>query len=210
MRAVAPGWVRYDVRPISDEWIAQLHPDEAALARSFAPGRRTEFATGRASVRSLFPERTPADRPILIGDRRAPVVPPGLHASISHCEAVVATVATEAFDIRGIGVDIERSDRVTPDLAGVILSRSEAETVPAPSLARSFSAKEAVFKAIHGSIGRYIDFLDIALTFRSDRFAARPLFADPNLDDVTVEGRVAEAGRYVLAIAWASRARASA
>lgn len=209
MHGIAPGWIRYDIRRISDEWVQHLHPEELAISQRFARARRAEFATGRASVRGLIPDLARGGHPILVGERRAPIFPHGVHASISHCETFVASVATEAGHIEGLGVDIERLDRVTPELSGAILSRSEAANRQAHSLARYFSSKEAVFKAIHGLIGKYIDFLEVDLTFCAERFTAQPLFTDPKLEDINVEGVVAERGRHVLAIAWASSAPAS-
>lgn len=211
MHTIVPSGVCYDIRRISDEWVAYLHPDERALAIGFAHTRRTEFATGRASVRCLIRELTLADLPILIGEHRAPIMPLGLYASISHCDTFVATVATKAADIMGLGVDIEFHDRVTPDITDTLLSCSEKEDLKSErhsrSLACYFSAKEAVFKAIHGLIGKYIDFLDIDLTMSCDRFVAQPLFYDPALKDAVVEGRVIQRDRYVLAIAWVSSSR---
>ena len=210
MDAIAPDWVRYDIRHIAEEWIKDLHPDEKAIAAGFSPARRIEFATGRTSVRGLFPEVLSADCPILIGERRAPILPQGLHASISHCETFVATAASTTAHIRGLGIDIEFSDRVTPDLTNTILSCFEKANLPTRTLACYFSSKEAVFKAIHGIIGKYIDFQDIDLTFCLDHFAAQPRFSDPMLNDIKVEGLVTECGRYVLAIAWALSASAHA
>ena len=136
-------------------------------------------------------------------------MPHGLHASISHCETFVATVATKAPHIRGLGVDIELTDHVTPDLTDAVLTQFERENRQTRTLACYFSAKEAVFKAVHGLIGKYIDFLEIELTFRLDRFAATPLFCDAMLKDIHVAGCFTGRGRYGLAIAWASSVHAS-
>jgi 4'-phosphopantetheinyl transferase EntD len=213
MHTIAPSGVRYDIRRISEEWIEHLHPEEQATTTGFAHTRRTEFATGRASVRRLVRELSSSDLPILVGERRAPILPPGLQASISHCDTFVATVATKAADIVGLGVDIEFHDRVTPDIIDALLSRSEKAKLKSErhprSLACYFSAKEAVFKAIHALIGKYIDFLDIDLIISCDRFVAQPLFYDPTLEDIVVKGRVTQCGLYVLAIAWVSSSHQS-
>lgn len=214
MHAIVPHGIRHDIRRISGAWIEDLLPEERAIAADFTDARRTEFATGRTSVRRLLRELDSADPPILIGARRAPIVPPGLHASISHCETFVATIASKANHIMGLGVDIEFHDRVTPDLADAVLSRTEKADLKRDqgtrSLACYFSAKEAAFKAVHGLIGKYIDFSDIELTICCDRFVAQPLFVDRALEDIRVEGRVTERERYVLAVAWASPSSASA
>ena len=210
---IAPTWMRVDIRRISAKWTDYLHPKEQAIALGFAHKRRLEFATGRASARHLIGQLVPFDAPILIGDRRAPIIPGGVLASISHCDAFVTSVATNADNIQGVGVDIESHDRVTPDLVDALLSCSEKERLksgrPRRSLASYFSAKEAAFKAIHGLIGRYIDFLDIDLTIFPDHFLAQPLFVDSALNDVVVKGQVTECGRHVIAVAWVISLRQS-
>jgi len=199
----APAFVRFDGRRIGSSWINALHPREREICTGFAPSRQAEFATGRASLRSLLGDGTGDDAPILVGVRREPVLPPGIVATITHCDHIVLTAATSANRLTGLGIDVERTQRVTPDLAKTLLCASE-QLTSAPdvtTLARYFTAKEAAFKAMHSHIGRYIEPEDVAVRFSGDRFIVEPQFDDPALRDTRLYGRCAAVGAYTVAFA---------
>ena len=160
----------------------------------------------RCAIGGLLPD----EFPILVGERRAPVLPPGIIGSVTHTGSVVAAIASNSQVLLGLGVDIEIGKRVTPDLGDAVLSAPEKVALSgrraSPPLANFFSAKEASFKAIHGLINRYIDFTDLALSFEADGFLAEPLFSASGLRNVIIEGRCAQYADYVATIAWAKSA----
>ena len=145
--------------------------------------------------------------PILVGERREPILPTGILGSITHTDSIAAAIASNSRELLGLGVDLEIEERVTADLSDAVLSTPEKNSLQcgqAPSpLADYFSAKEAAFKAIHGLINRYIDFTDLALTFEAGSFAVEPLFSSVALQNVAIEGHLIHHDSNVAAIAWA-------
>lgn len=210
LRRIAPDGVRIDVRTISSKWIEQLAPQERDLTAGFVDGRRAEFATGRASLRRAMSDLVSGEFPIMVGERREPILPTGILGSITHTDSIAAAVASNSRDLLGLGVDVEIEERVTADLSEMVLSAPEKNSLKCnrelSPLADYFSAKEAAFKAIHGLINRYIDFTDLALTFETESFAVEPLFSSIALQNIAIEGRLIHHDSYVAAIAWARTA----
>src|SRR5262249_37648337 len=92
---------------------AVLLAEELALAATMTPVRRRTWIGGRAALRLALARAGIAAPPVLVDDRGAPALPPGVGASISHKEELaVALVAREPGGAR-IGVDVE-GDRPRP------------------------------------------------------------------------------------------------
>jgi 4'-phosphopantetheinyl transferase EntD len=73
------------------ELLRRLHPDEAALARSWGERRQRTFAMGRIVARqALAALGAEHPAPILKDDRGAPRVPAPLSLSLSHKDEVAA------------------------------------------------------------------------------------------------------------------------
>jgi enterobactin synthetase component D len=136
--------------------------------------RRVHFLAGRHCAREALLELSPenAHMPVLIGENREPVWPFGIRGSISHTKRYAAAVVASMAHMRGLGIDVERwmkpdapqrlGDHITlkgelEDLEGSELSPSEVLTVV-------FSAKESLFKALYGDVGRYFGFQDARIT----------------------------------------------
>ncbi len=107
--------------------------------------------------------------PVLRGDHREPLWPPGVVGSITHTAgyAVAAVALAEAFG--GIGVDLERRRPMTDVKDQIVFGeeRSSLEGLAEPELSdrivAMFSAKESVYKAFFPRIGAFFGFDAVSL-----------------------------------------------
>ncbi|MDA0635772.1 4'-phosphopantetheinyl transferase superfamily protein [Nonomuraea sp. MCN248] len=138
----------------------------AAMAGA-TPARRQAFAAGRAcAAQALRMLGMPAG-PIPRGAQGAPVWPPGVTGSITHCPGYAAAAAARDGTI--IGVDAEPCLPVPPGVLSRIAAPAEIEglerlAVPHPGRLL-FSAKESVYKACFPLTGRRLGFLDAEVAF---------------------------------------------
>jgi 4'-phosphopantetheinyl transferase EntD len=130
---------------------------ELPFVKKAVEKRRREFSAGRACARRALRELGCADAPIVHNQNGAPLWPPGIVGSITHSNTYAAAVAAKSLRARGLGIDMETVSRVSPAIAGKILTESEQACLqqqPNPSarqrlLALYFSAKEAIYKCLH-------------------------------------------------------------
>ncbi|WP_294332945.1 4'-phosphopantetheinyl transferase superfamily protein [uncultured Sphingomonas sp.] len=207
LRAMLPSDVLVDGRLLDQAYEGSLLPEEAEASAHFSSARRAEFATGRISLRNLLQHISDSRSPVLIGDRREPLLPPGVRGTVTHCESLVLTAVAPAFLFDGIGIDVELMQRFTPDLQSSLISQEEADFRPLDQteqewLSRCFTAKEASFKAIYLLIGQYIDFTDMALSFSGTHFCARIIRKEIAASRVAISGTTMKLGEYMLAAAW--------
>jgi 4'-phosphopantetheinyl transferase EntD len=176
--------------------IAQLFPDYVRLAcmrvRDAAPDvleaeqpfikkavekRRREFSAGRTCARQALRELGCADAPIIHNQNGAPLWPPGIVGSITHSKTHAAAAVAERSRLRGLGIDMETVSRVSPAIAGKILTGPEQACLqqqPDPSaqqrlLALCFSAKEAIYKCLHPLLQGRIGFEDARVECAPDQ-----------------------------------------
>jgi len=174
-------------------------PGEMRTLTRAVPGRRAEFARGRACARAALCALGRGAEPIPVGPDRAPIWPRGVVGSITHCRGLVAAVVGPTATLRGLGLDAEPRAPLAADLARRIAADDERSTAGLSEAHASllprilFSAKEVVHKCIYPLVGVTLDFLDVAVTFdhprrrfsvsaRSDRARAVPEIA-------TIDGR---------------------
>lgn len=140
-----------------------LHPEEVALVAGASPERRSEFATGRQCARLALTSlgRGPDDEPVLRDDRGAPLWPPGVVGSITHCAGWTGAVAARSrpsrwgAGIRGLGLDAEPAEPLPAGVLEVVASRADREALSRLGAERPgipwdtvlFCAKEATYKA---------------------------------------------------------------
>lgn len=175
-----PG-VRLGARVISSADVFSLHAVEHAAIDRAVPARRSEFATGRALLRSLLGE----DVPIQVAPDRAPVLPPGVKASLAHDRRFAVAAVSRAAGVRSLGIDIEPMTRLSTEMAAVIV-RSD-EGLVDPHL--TFTLKEATYKAWSRLGGRMLDFHEVRVTVGVDSFVAEVLHTGTCFD-----GRFVDAG----------------
>ena len=114
----------------------------------------------------------------------APVWPTGTTGSITHTDDYVSAVVARADRVRAIGIDTEGivSDERLRTIQGTVAWPSEVAAARSAGCDRHaaatlvFSAKESIFKCLHGEVGRVFDFRDVrlvAVDVTKRRFTAR-------------------------------------
>ena len=163
--------------------IASLHPlEEQALGPRAVDRRRKVFAVGRAAARDALADFGVLAVAIPRAPGGEPLWPDGYVGSISHSHQVAIALVGRRCDYVGLGVDVEELARgPSPRAARLVCRPAEMDWVDVESgterLARLFSAKEAVFKALYPIERVWLGFADAELSWNADReqFEARVL-----------------------------------
>lgn len=138
-----------------------------SVARSVSK-RQAEFYFGRLAARQALKALGVQALDVGIGASRQPLWPVGVIGSISHTRTDAAAVALRLGECSGVGIDLEPV--AGPDacaaLSATVVDKEElryletlADAWPISILlTAAFSAKESLFKAAFGVVGRYFDF----------------------------------------------------
>ncbi|WP_440695735.1 4'-phosphopantetheinyl transferase family protein [Clavibacter nebraskensis] len=161
-----------------------LADDESVAIAAALPGRRAEFVTGRVLARRALAGLGIRPASIPVARSGAPVWPPGVVGSITHCVGLRACAVGRRDEHAGIGIDATPARPLpgralarvadlgsAPVTAGLDALRAAGVAYPDSVL---FAAAEAVAKARTSAHGGWhgIDGADVAL--RADgSFAAR-------------------------------------
>lgn len=149
------------------DYTLALADNERLHVANAVPKRRREYAAGRHFARLALSALGCAATEILSGARRQPIWPAGIIGSIAHSDNyALAIVGRDGQPYTGIGADIERLGRVTPDLTRLILTPQEQNWSASgqrvdPTVI--FSAKEAIYKAINPIAGLMIGFDEVTI-----------------------------------------------
>jgi 4'-phosphopantetheinyl transferase EntD len=190
-----------------------LAPAEAAGVSRAVAARQEEFARGRWCARRALTELGIAEAVLPIGSDRAPVWPPGVVGSITHCDGFVGAVVALRGLVQSVGFDVEPASRLRRDLVPFICTPAETAWVEE---ARScdavvwpkvlFSAKEAIHKCVWPLSGIMLDFRDVTVAVAPSRgtFAARlNVRSHGGLPDFArISGRFAVTSHFVLTSAF--------
>jgi 4'-phosphopantetheinyl transferase EntD len=202
LRRLTPTGAGVAACEVQSVFVRQLSAGERALVRTARPVRRAEFASGRSCAhRALSAIGADLDT-IGRGGRCQPIWPAGVCGSISHAGGLAAAVAARITpSVIGIGLDVERVDRLVPELWPHVLTPSEsarcrASTAPLASATAVFSAKEAAFKATFPLWGTEIEFLDA----HTELEAGAGTVEIPSLG-ASVAVRQGETGAFVVSLA---------
>lgn len=155
-----------------------------ALARSFPtqlpfadtgrwgrmkPKRQATFLAGRQALAMAFQHRSQNVNFIDSGDRGQPLLPENLRGSISHKDGLAIGFAGPPL-AGTLGVDLESIEPNRLHLSRRILTTEEQarlNDLPQekrwPHLARVFSLKEALYKALYPHLQRFVGFQEVAL-----------------------------------------------
>lgn len=201
--------VRCAALPIDDAW---LFPEERALVEAAVPKRRAEFAAARHLARAAMAELGVAPAPILAGEGREPVWPPGIVGSISHdASCCLVAVAREADGYRSLGIDTELAGELDSDLVETVCRPDELEAAVAgkatlgETAKRLFSAKESVFKCQFPLTREWLDFNDLRVALESggEGFSATLLRdAGPLRAGHRIDGRMRVSQGHIVSAAW--------
>lgn len=154
--------------PVPTEVLARLHPDERDHARTLGGYRQVQFVGGRLALAELFAEMGVRRGPLLPDAWGAPAAPAGFVCSVSHKQDLA--VAILARGEPGLGIDLEDTEVERRGVAARVLRAEELEAVLALAPERQwtdtairFSVKEAIYKALHPFLRRYIGFGEVAV-----------------------------------------------
>ena len=171
--------------PLSD-LPAPLTKESACLSPNAVEKRRREFAAGRAAAHDALTALGEPVVPILVGEDRAPIWPPGVTGSISHTKSCAMAVAalqdpTTANMVLGLGIDIEEDTPLAKDLWRAIRTPQEQEWArtqanPGQMAKLIFSAKEAAYKCQYATSRRYYGFDGMELEFDVENGSFRAYF----------------------------------
>ncbi|MFW6093118.1 MAG: 4'-phosphopantetheinyl transferase family protein [Pseudomonadota bacterium] len=157
--------------PVADHRCALWAAERPALEGVVA-ARAREFSTGRYLARCAMVDAGLRPAAIPRGGNRAPAWPPGMIGSITHAGEVAVAGAAPADAAGGLGIDLERVDRVTANLHRRLFTPAErAHLDPADRRTAGlvFSAKEAGYKAVNPRVGRFIGFQEAEVTLDPER-----------------------------------------
>ena len=143
-----------------------LFPGEAAAIATADPGRRAEFAAGRAVARAALASLGAPPGPVLRGPAGEPLWPGGVVGSITHCAGYRACAVGLARDMAAIGIDAEPCPpldggaldgglltAVAGDAERAWLAELSAACPGTPWDRVLFCAKESVYKAWYPHTG---------------------------------------------------------
>ncbi len=151
---------------------------EAALVDGATRTRVEQFTAGRVCSRlALGRLGVAATTPILRGEDRAPIWPPGFIGSISHTDTWCAAAVARTENVRSLGIDLESSTPLKEALWRRVCTPKEREwlhELPAPGLTGKivFSAKEAVYKCQYPLSNQFLGFHAVEVTLGDDSFEA--------------------------------------
>jgi 4'-phosphopantetheinyl transferase EntD len=143
--------------------------------------------------------------PILAREDRAPIWPTGVVGSISHCRAYCCAVVGLADAWVAVGLDAELLQPLEPDLEQQILVEDERRGLEhlrdgIPWACVVFSIKEAIYKAWHPLMQRWLGFHDafVRVDPPTSRFEADLSGAGIPASFKRVEGRFVTDGPLVI------------
>ena len=206
--------VRVACAPIESEDDAHdLLPEERAAVQRAIPKRVREFATGRRLARRLLSELGFPSGPVPARADRSPQWPRGAIGAITHTTGLCVVVAARGGPDEALGVDVEPSDGLKPDLQSLVCTPSEArwiESQPAKDHGRLgklvFSAKETLYKCQHPLTGTFLGFHQAEVDLSPERgsFEARILHpVAAQLGHLPMAGSIIETDRWIVtAMRW--------
>jgi len=148
----------------------EIYPEEQACIDGAVFRRRQEFAAGRIRARRALARLGILGFPLLVGRGRAPMWPAEVVGSITHCREYCGVAVARRTDADGLGLDVERIDRVHEALWRHICTPEELAWVDSlacgqrqPGVALVFSAKETFHKCRYPITEQWLDFTDVVV-----------------------------------------------
>lgn len=152
-----------------------LMPEERRLLSERAvPSRRLQFALGRGAARKALSRLGLPASVIGRGPAGEPVWPDGIVGSITHSAEAGLALAGYSSRLVGLGVDLEPLTRdVLSDITGYVclpaeltwVNEAASEDGRRARLLMTFSAKEAIYKALYPTARVVLDFHDVSLSW---------------------------------------------
>lgn len=154
-----------------------LTENEKSIVKGFSGKRLEHFSTGRFCAKKALDQLGNSNYDILIGANREPLWPEGFIGSISHTDKLVGAVAAKSSDLTSIGLDIEKTGRVKPDMWKTVFTPAEQEFLLSLSEEGQelystlyFSMKESFYKLQHPITKTYLWFKDVEIESYGEQF----------------------------------------
>lgn len=151
---------------------------EREAVEGAAQTRVEQFTAGRVCSRiALSRLGVAATTPIMRGEDRAPIWPPGFVGSISHTDTWCAAAVARAESLRSLGIDLEPATPLKEALWRRVCTPAEREhlrDVSDPGLMGKivFSAKESVYKCQYPLTTQFLGFQAVELEVGDGSFLA--------------------------------------
>ncbi|MYB39354.1 MAG: 4'-phosphopantetheinyl transferase superfamily protein [Gammaproteobacteria bacterium] len=153
--------------------------------------RRAEYSTGRFLARRAL-GRLGIDTSSILAEDRRPIWPAGVVGSITHSRHYALAAVCPRSHFAGLGIDLERTNRVTDRIAPKTMTERElagtAASWPPYTRTANFGAKEAVFKAVNPIVGLMIGFKEVEIVWRQEEAGFSARYIGPNPDNTIMEG----------------------
>lgn len=202
---IVPKGAAFEVA-IIDQLAADLLLEERQLIESWAPSRQREFVAGRMCARQAL-DLLGVDTSGLLPDADGiPQWPEDTVGSISHCRGVAMAVAAKSADCRLLGLDLEKTNRLSAGAIKQVLHPIEEIFAGGDQLKASilFSLKEAFYKAQFPNwraVGNFSDLaLEVDLTNGSAMVREMDARFSPELMRLRFSFRIVD--DYVVSLSW--------
>jgi 4'-phosphopantetheinyl transferase EntD len=156
--------------PVPEEVLARLPAEERAIASGLRGFRGPEWVGGRLALRRAAKEALGIELgPVGIGPRKEPLLPPGIAGSVAHKRGMAVAVVARVED-GTLGIDLEDPGPERVGVERLVLGPNELSALPAtdrwPAVLARFAVKEALYKALHPHVNRYVGFSEatVAMT----------------------------------------------
>ncbi|GIG20979.1 4'-phosphopantetheinyl transferase [Cellulomonas chitinilytica] len=158
--------------------VAPLFPEEAVAVAGAVPARRAEYAAVRACARTALGRLGLVAGPIPSAPDRAPVWPPGVVGSMTHCDGYRAAAVARSDEWVAVGIDAEVLAPLPDGVGPLVMSETEREALRSVDPARCpdrvlFSAKESVYKVWYPQVRTWLGFEDVDVRLGDGTFVAR-------------------------------------
>ncbi len=181
---------------VPDAVLVRLHPQERRHAEGLHGYRQVEWVGGRLAMGLLLQELGVRATPVLPDTHGAPTLPDGFAGSISHKRDLAVALVARAPGGLSLGVDLEDLEPARLGVADRVLRPEERAAVDALAterrwvdVATRFAVKEAVYKALHRVVPRYIGFEEAHVEPSPDGWDRVTLHLATQAPDVAVEAR---------------------
>lgn len=176
-----------------------LYPEElAVLSPRVVDKRRREFTTGRICARRALRSLGIPHHPVVSGENREPIWPPGIVGSITHCAGYRAAVVARVEDAAGIGIDAEPNEPLPDGVLNSIATLTERERL-GDLLQHDaqicwdrllFCIKEATYKTWFPFMNRWLGFehVDVSIYPDEGAFHVRLLVPGPQVGGSPLTG----------------------
>ncbi len=190
-----------------------LHPEEEAVARSLAGRRQIEFTGGRLALRLAAHKLGLELGAVLRGPRGEPLLPPSLSGTIAHKRGMAAALLAPAA-AGTLGLDLEEPSPERMSIASRILRPEEERrilTLPAErrweEVILRFAVKEAVYKALHPHVNRYVRFSEAYVDLVAKQPPSVILHLDQGEGPFQVEARADRREGLIVALTRVSHSK---